>query len=197
MIEITILVAIILILTIIIFKSWNKLEKWKEQLRFIASIITVVSILFAVFVFYHEQNQMKERELENQRVLLEVFTEEIEYNLEITESVEKNRNKLLETDEWPRYHYRTIIIEQVIKYVKIEDSNLRKQLWRAYTFLAEGNYIIDLMPIYIPETKEQYDSFVKLKKEHANMLLDYNNYAKEELLDLKPKIEALIQSSNI
>ena len=155
------------------------------NLKFISSIITLVSVLITVGIYHYEKE-------ENLRNLLEALSDEIKVNIEISNNITGSEKKLLETDEFPFFRFRTALLEDVITSGKIREISLRKQLYRAYNSMDQANRILDSMPLFIPLTKEQYAIFSKLKKEYANSLLYFNNEIKKELLDLQPKIEMLI-----
>jgi len=205
MVEITLIILYTLLFFSLIFlfivwkykklrKKINDNKPIIETIYIIASFFTVISVFIALTQFYNEQEHTRKLELENQRILLESFDDEINYNLEIVNWTQNNSKKLLETDEWPYFHYSTISLKQVISDGKIGDISLRQQFRRIYSLTDQANTVLDSTPIFIPLTKEQYDIFFKLKKERANSLLDYNNRIKGELLDLQPKIKSLIQS---
>ncbi len=165
------------------------MSKKKDDIHFYADITAIISLAAIVIFFFWEQNNMNILEEENQRILLKVFTNEIDVNIEISNNITSNSKKLLESGEWPHFRYSTIVLKQVISYGKIRDENLTKQIWRIYSYTDQANRIFDELSIFIPLTQEQCISFNKLKKERASQILLFNELIKKELLDLKPQIE--------
>ena len=125
-----------------------------ELIYIIASIFTVIAVFIGLTQFYSEQERIRKIELENQRILLGSFNDEISYNLEIVNEIENLKKKLLETDEWPYFRYSTINLKQIISDGKIGDLNLRKQFRRIYSLTDQANRVLDSTPIFIPLTKE-------------------------------------------
>jgi len=190
-----ILIASILISVIIVIKLWGKLsKKRKKQIHFIASFITIISIIFAVFFFYFEQNRLEKIELENKKVLLYTLKDEIDFDIKYSEAITGLRQKLLETYEVPSNRFLIITIEEAINKGDIGDIQFKTDLRKVYWQMGNVNRILDEIPMFMPEIPEQSEGFLKLKRERMIVLIENNDNVKPLLYSLKSRTESLIKS---
>lgn len=190
----TIVMFIIIILFIVsliaIFKYKkvsNFIKKIKLQVEtfyIFTSFLTIISIFVGIYAFELERQIQKD----NNKIVLENLEKEIDTNLYLISFIEKNKERLQETQEFTVSRLDYFYLEQSRGI--IQDKHLRGVIIEAIKYIKDSNSAMDRFSgnLFFPVNKEQLDLYKKLKKEWVGLVIEYNGEIKSRLDDIKNKL---------
>ena len=159
-------------------KTIDKNKSLIESVYIIASVLTILSILFAVGTYYDQ----RKIEQENEEIILENLGYEIEGNLVLINWFEQHRQEYLLGNKFIATRYQYYFLEKSLDI--IEDKNMRKSIATIISDMKQANMIMD-----------NIDNFFLFEKDieiiNANIL---GVLGKNKLIDGKLQESCLIET---
>lgn len=177
-------------------------EKKQIDIYFWASVATIISIFFALFVFLsdrcHKEN-LDKQEYINQ---LESLNFELQKNnYIIIDFFEKDKQAFLNGEKMGYYRYSTSVINGLIGDGKIRDSDLLRNLDAIADSQNQVNRVLDIIDLMAHTSQinsnEEREMFLRRIKSSYEIVIYLNNQIKEYLPKVIDDLKIHIDNTSI
>jgi len=166
-------------------KNKRYIKQFWNIVQTVGILIAIFSTIFTVWEFNYQQGKIRESEQSSYQALMEALKTEINYNLDFSTTIEQQKEKFKETDEWPAPRYSTIILENAINQ-KIGDEYTKRVMLGSYLEMTMANNALNRFgEIFIAPTHEQYLTMRLAKNQTVDILSNYNRDITFQLSSLK------------
>ena len=157
------------------------------------SIITIFSISTGIYQFNYQQEQQRNIQECNNRLILENLNLEINQNLEFIDFIQKNEVELKETFEFPSSTFDFYYLEKSRDV--IINQTLRESIYSSLLLLRQSNSELNSIPFFIPLNNNQSTIFKKLKSDLVGGLVNDGKTLRNELKVIKNGIDPIIKQN--